>query len=164
MGTIKKSGRTVVGVSLNAAEIAQLEAQREQLGAATNSGALRLLWQHLGDDAASHIQQQQAVAASASQTLAPLVEALERMSDALDAATHQRRKVGVNANQVAQLANVLRIDAREHRPVDDEIVTDLVLVLQGIERRLAELAESDHRDDLLRAEVRAALASLRSAA
>ena len=157
----KPNGRTVVGVSLDDAELAELDRQRALLGGIPRSTAIKKMWQRFGDDAAEVAAQSADVAASTARAIQPLVDALEAAVAAWNARAHQRQMIGANENQVAKCANVLRLDLREGGDVDEEKLDSLVLADQRIARSPEQQVAAEREDDLVLADVRAALEQLR---
>lgn len=169
MGTSVKQ-RTVVGASFNDDELEELDRQRVRLGTdesgrprLSRAGALKLVWEKLGDDAVDAARAQQALAAAGAQAVQPLADALDSLSAAWAERAHQRQMIGANANQIARFANTLRLALRDGDTVNAETVESLALALNGIERQLAAQAAAETEDGRLRDAVRDLLDQLKAA-
>ncbi|WP_432789361.1 hypothetical protein QYM46_13620 [Brevibacterium sp. K11IcPPYGO002] len=153
-----------VFVPMTPERLENVDADRAHLGL-SRGGAIAAVYDNFRAAAITAAQQRAAEAdakAAVFESLAaPLMDALQELTDAIDGRAHQRRAVGVHSNQVAKLANVMRmaIERGDLTDVMSTRVDELVLALQGIERRLGELAEAERNDDALAAEVRALLTS-----
>lgn len=152
-----------VFVPMTLERLENVDADRAHLGL-SRGGAIAAVYDNFRAAATAAAQQRAAEAdakAAVLESLAgPLVDALQSLTDTINERAHQRRAVGVRSNQVAKLANVMRmgIERGDLTSATSTQVDELVLALAGIERRLGELAEAERGDDALAAEVRAVLA------
>lgn len=164
MSTAKQSKRTVVGLSLRPDELDELDRLRAPLGDLARSSALKTMLLHLGDAAAQRAQAVQAADVADAESAEPLIDALQDLTDAINARALQRRAIGVHSNQIAKLANVLRAAAErgDAAQVSAAQVDALVHALHGIERVLSQQAAAEREDDMLAASVRAVLTGPRS--
>lgn len=153
-----------VFVPMTPERLENVDADRAHLGL-SRGGAIAAVYDNFRAAATTAAQQRAAEADAKAAVLeslaAPLVDALQSLTDAINERAHQRRAIGVHSNQVAKLANVMRmaIERGDLAAATSTQVNEVVLALQGIERRLGELAEAERGDDALSAEVRALLIS-----
>lgn len=153
-----------VFVPMTSERLENVDADRAHLGL-SRGGAIAAVYDNFRATATTAAQQRAAEADAKAAILesltAPLIDGLRELTDAINERAHQRRAVGVHSNQVAKLANVMRmaIERGDLTRAMSTRVDEVVLALQGIERRLGELAEAERGDDALAAEVRALLTS-----
>lgn len=158
MSTTKtRSSTQVVGARFRADELVKLDAQRALLGTDDDGvpihargTALKVMWQHFGDDAIAAAASHQSRAGAEAQALQPLIDTLADLASAWGARARQRQAIGVNTNQIAKRANALHHDSA----ADPATLNALVAVLQDIERRLDDLAAIERTDDDLIAAAR----------
>lgn len=153
-----------VFVPMTPARLENVDADRAHLGL-SRGGAIAAVYDNFRTTSATAAQQRAAEADAKAAVLesltAPLIDGLQELTDAINERAHQRRAIGVHSNQVAKLANVMRM-AIERSDLTGATLTQIdamVIALQGIERQLGELAEADHGDDALAAELRTLLTS-----
>lgn len=176
MSGAKGSGRTQhslksdskgVFVPMTPERLRRVDADRAKLGL-SRGGALAAIYDNLGSEAVDAAQRRSADAAataeSVAELVAPLIEAMAALDAAWAARAKQTQAIGVHSNQVARLANVERLAARDGDKAALQSFETLAHALQGVARALEAQTELERQDDALRAEVRAVLDRMRCAA
>ena len=166
MSVAKSSTATKpIGPRFTESELKKLDAQRTHLGGVSRAGAVKLLWAHMGDDALDRLQRIESATecnersiedGAVAQAVGDLTDELPKLEAAFDRYTHQRRAIGVHTNQVAKLANVLRLMICDGRgsQVTPDLVESLTAALETVRNELEEQTAIESDDDRLRSEIR----------
>lgn len=155
----KRAG--VVGVSMSATELAELDRQRAQLAGAhsggrtpTRAAVVKMIWTAFAPEATERRAQPASRDVAVAESVAPLKEALSSLDAAVNGRARQIQSIGVHSNQVARFFNYLRISLRDGDQLSARDVRDGLLATEGIARALEGLAAQQGEDDALRAHLR----------
>lgn len=149
-----------VTVPMTPDRLASIDADRKTLHL-SRGGALAAIYDAFRTEGVERAQEHAAVTGAAAEVASDLAGAVNALGRAWDDRAKQRAAIGNHSNQIAKLANVYRLRLANSEGVTDEQVETLSLALAGIARALEKQAAIESADDVLRAEVRAALADLR---
>lgn len=152
-----------VYVTMTPERLKRLDEDRSKLDL-SRGGFLAKVYDVYRDDLVAGLLARVEADEAGAESMQALVDASCALSDAWGHRALQRQRIGVHTNQIARLANVLAVRARQGAPVSQDDVESLVLALQGIERRLTEQSDAERDDDTLRAVVRAIVEQMRGRA
>lgn len=146
--TSTPSTRTTVGVSLSPQELERLDQQARVLSTTSTplprATALKTVWTHVGSEAVEQALAAQQLATEAAAQVADLRNTIAGLEHAWRQVATQHAKIGAHTNQVAKLANTLRVAMEDGTTeVTARDVQDLTAALTALERRLEALLLDD---------------------
>ncbi len=142
------STRTTVGVSLSPQELERLDQQARALSTTSTplprATALKTIWTHVGSEAVEQALAARQLATEAAAQVADLRNTIAGLEHAWRQVATQHAKIGAHTNQVAKLANTLRVAMEDgNTEVTARDVQDLTAALTALEHRLEALLLDD---------------------
>ena len=146
--TSTPSTRTTVGVSLSPQELERLDQQARALSTTSTplprATALKTVWTHVGPEAVEQALAAKHLATEAAAQVADLRNTIAGLEHAWRQVATQHAKIGAHTNQIAKLANTLRVAMEDGTTeVTARDVQDLTAALTALEHRLEALLLDD---------------------